>query len=96
MVYDNAGSKISLRAFTQDFHDLNVEDGHVKVSFVIHDMAGNEAPQTLLLKVDDHALRRLENLSFFAESGSSYAAELDQMNAEARQMLGLERELTID
>lgn len=92
-VYDRVGAFVSVRAFTQDFHALEVVDGTVEVSFTIHDMAGNALPVTLELEVTDDARRRLGNLSFFNELETGLS-EIDDMNAEALAHFGPEYVLT--
>lgn len=88
MVYDKVDGVVSVRAFTQDFFDLAVDaDGHVRLHFDIHDMAGNVTPVELPLKVTAAAKRRGTHLSYFME-GDCIACEYEQMNAEARVVFG--------
>ena len=86
-VYDRVGEFISVRAFTQDFHNLQVLDGVVTVSFTIHDMAGNELPVTLELEVTTEARRRLGHLSFFNELETGLS-ELEDMHEMALEHFG--------
>ncbi|MEM7095212.1 MAG: G8 domain-containing protein [Actinomycetota bacterium] len=92
-VYDRVGEFISVRAFTQDFHDLQVVDGQVSVDFTIHDMAGNELPVRLDLEVTTTARRRLGNLSFFNELETGLS-EVEDMNAMALEYFGGDYRLT--
>ena len=68
MVADRVGTKITVRAFAKEFHDLVIDpDGYVRVSFTVTDMAGNETKTDVALLVTEKAIRRGANINFFVQ-----------------------------
>ena len=68
MLYDAVGSRVAMRAFTQDFLNLKAsEDGFVHLDFAVHDLSENAQPIHMLLRVTKDAVRRESNLSFFSQ-----------------------------
>jgi hypothetical protein len=68
MLYDAVGSRVAMRAFTQDFLNLKAsDDGFVHLDFEVHDLSENPQPIHMLLRVTEDAVHRGSNLSFFSQ-----------------------------
>ena len=68
MLYDAVGSRVAMRAFTQDFLNLKEsEDGFVHLDFEVHDLSENAQPIHMLLHVTEGAVHRGSDLSYFSQ-----------------------------
>jgi len=89
VVANMVGSKIAIRAFSREYagSELSVDpDGFVRLAFTVHDMAGNEAPVNLALKVTDKAVRRGDNLDFSRRRSAASAVTTRCMTMCARNL----------
>lgn len=91
VVANLVGSKIAVRAFSREYagSELNVDpDGFVRLEFTVHDMAGNEAPVKLALKVTDKAVQRGDNLDFFQQAAFCGKCGYDTLYDDVRKEFG--------
>jgi len=91
VVANMVGSKIAIRAFSREYagSELSVDpDGFVRLAFTVHDMAGNEAPVNLALKVTDKAVRRGDNLDFFQQAAFCGKCGYDTLYDDVRKEFG--------
>jgi hypothetical protein len=94
MLYDAVGSRVAMRAFTQDFLNLKAsEDGFVHLDFAVHDLSENAQPIHMLLRVTKDAVRRESNLSFFSQRQYCGDACDSRWIFEARQAFAAARGL---
>nr|WP_233287381.1 G8 domain-containing protein [Bradyrhizobium oropedii] len=90
MLYDVVGSRVALRAFTQDFLNLSAsDDGFVRLDFEVHDLSQNAQPIHLALRVTKDAVRRGSNLSFFSQRQYCGSACDAAWQVKARQAFAL-------
>ena len=86
MLYDAVGSRVAMRAFTQDFLNLKEsEDGFVHLDFAVHDLSENAQPIHMLLHVTEDAVHRGSDLSYFSQRQHCGNACDARWMVEARQ-----------
>jgi hypothetical protein len=91
VVANQVGSKIAVRAFSREYtgDELRVDpDGFVRLSFKVDDMAGNETPVSLALKVSETAVRRGNNLDFFQQAAFCGKCGYDTLYDDVRKAFG--------
>jgi hypothetical protein len=90
MVADRVGSKITVRAFAKEFHDLKVDpDGYIRLSFTVSDMAGNETKVDVALLVTERAVRRGANINFFVQKAYCGQCGYDTLYADIARMFDM-------
>lgn len=68
LLHDRVGTKIAKTAFSHDFRNLEVDpDGIVRIPILLEDDAGNQARQTIELRVSEDAPRRGANTTHFMQ-----------------------------
>ena len=90
MVADRVGTKITVRAFAKEFHDLVINpDGYVRVSFTVADMAGNETKTDVALLVTEKAIRRGANINFFVQKAYCGQCGYDTLYEDIAKMFDM-------
>jgi hypothetical protein len=86
VVIDKVGTELSSIVHGQTFRNLTVgDDGFVRVSFTVADMAGNTTRVDLPLQVTPDALRRGSNLEFFMQRKHCEDSGINSVHADARR-----------